>query len=584
MGALLFETNGGSPIEPLVAPVGSAIEAPEEPERPGYAFGGWYADAELTLVYVFSTMPQGVTTVYVRWSANIYTVTLDRVPSEGGTVSGGGDYFSGATVTLTATTNEGYTFVGWYGDEGTLSSSTPTHVFTMPSQSVEFTAVWEPKEITLTFDTQGGSEIDPYVEPAGTTIQAPADPTRVNYAFIGWYADENLTVPFAFSKMPNEDTTIYAGWFDGTLIRVPGDLELIRYNLYGNYLLMNDLDLQGAEWIPLGLSLENSAGFTLNGNGHKISNFVLTTTRNYVGFIGYGNECTVVNLTLDEVVINIQGASTLYVGPLMGFGNAVSLFNVQVIASLTAGGSGPIYAGGLVGMLNSGNCDLVDLWASTDVETNTSGFTASGGLVGFVNGADLYSSAAYGDVTATGYNVYAGGLIGHISQGNLERAYSRGNVKATAINIAISGGIAGRAGTVYNVIDCYETGNVSAKMIGPWSDGSYAMAGGIFGTFYEGVLTNCLVLGDVEAVVNFEDVACSAGWVYGSPSDSASATNCFHNELAQISGNTMILNGTTVAENQYLSTEWIRGTLKFTDLDWIVIDGSLPELEMDPVW
>ena len=47
------------------------------------------------------------------------------------------------------------------------------------------TAQWEINQYTITFDTNGGSEIAPITQDYGTAITAPADPTREGYTFIG---------------------------------------------------------------------------------------------------------------------------------------------------------------------------------------------------------------------------------------------------------------------------------------------------------------------------------------------------------------------------------------------------------------
>lgn len=67
---------------------------------------------------------------------------------------------------------------------------------------------------TLTFVTNGGSEIAPIEAEAGADITPPADPVRDGYVFDGWYLEEDLSgdrvsIPF---KMPEESTTYYAKW------------------------------------------------------------------------------------------------------------------------------------------------------------------------------------------------------------------------------------------------------------------------------------------------------------------------------------------------------------------------------------
>lgn len=64
---IFFDTDGGSAVSSLFAAEGEKIAAPEEPERAGYAFTGWYSDADCTAPFTFTTMPAGPTVVYAGW-------------------------------------------------------------------------------------------------------------------------------------------------------------------------------------------------------------------------------------------------------------------------------------------------------------------------------------------------------------------------------------------------------------------------------------------------------------------------------------------------------------------------------------
>ena len=76
---------------------------------------------------------------------------------------------------------------------------------TMPAENMTVTAQWEINRYTITFDTAGGSEIAPITQDYGTKIAAPADPTREGYTFIGW----DREIP---ETMPAENMTVTAQW------------------------------------------------------------------------------------------------------------------------------------------------------------------------------------------------------------------------------------------------------------------------------------------------------------------------------------------------------------------------------------
>ena len=71
-----------------------------------------------------------------------YTVTVEASPAEGGSVSGGGEYTAGETITLTATANSGYRFVNWTKDE-TILSTDASFTYTVPAENVTIVANFE---------------------------------------------------------------------------------------------------------------------------------------------------------------------------------------------------------------------------------------------------------------------------------------------------------------------------------------------------------------------------------------------------------------------------------------------------------
>ena len=121
-------------------------------------------------------------------------------------------------------------------------------------------------------------------------------PTVDGMAFYGWvdgngtrFTDEagNLLVTL------DEYVILYAEFY--TSISEAEDLKNISFD--GKYILLNDIDLGGAEWTPIGTS---SSPFTgeFNGNGYTVSNFKITTGRAYVGLFGY-NEGVIKNLGVE---------------------------------------------------------------------------------------------------------------------------------------------------------------------------------------------------------------------------------------------------------------------------------------------
>ena len=189
--------NGEADIT-ITQDYGTPIAAPADPTREGYTFIGW--DKAIP-----TTMPAENMTITAKWKVNQYTITFD---TNGGSEITPSTQDYGTAITAPANpTREGYTFIGW-------DKAIPA---TMPAENMIITAKWKVNQYTITFDTNGGSEITPSTQDYGTAITAPANPTREGYTFIGW----DKAIP---ATMPAENMIITAKWRD---IAVPtGEIKI----------------------------------------------------------------------------------------------------------------------------------------------------------------------------------------------------------------------------------------------------------------------------------------------------------------------------------------------------------------------
>ena len=103
-------------------------------------------------------------------------------------------------------TRAGYTQVGWSTVDGGEKVYGFEDVYTK-NEALTLYPVWNTNKYTITFDTNGGSEIAPITQDYGTQIAAPANPTRKGYTFKGW----DKEIP---ETMPAENITITARWRD----------------------------------------------------------------------------------------------------------------------------------------------------------------------------------------------------------------------------------------------------------------------------------------------------------------------------------------------------------------------------------
>ena len=163
--------------------------------RVGYTQVGWSTVDGGEKVYDFKDIytKNEALTLYPVWNTNKYTITFD---TNGGSEIAPITQDYGTEITVPDNpTRKGYTFKGW-------DKEIPE---TMPADNITVKAQWGINQYTITFDTNGGSEIAPITQDYGTEITAPADPTRKGYTFKGW----DKEIP---ETMPAENITVKAQW------------------------------------------------------------------------------------------------------------------------------------------------------------------------------------------------------------------------------------------------------------------------------------------------------------------------------------------------------------------------------------
>ena len=183
---ITFDTDGGSEVAAITQDYASAVTAPADPTKTGYTFKGW--DKEIP-----ATIPAEDMTIKATWQINQYTITFD---TDGGSEVAAitQDYASAVTAPADPT-KTGYTFKGW-------DKEIPA---TIPAEDMTIKATWQINQYTITFDTDGGSEIAPITQDYASAVTAPSNPTKTGYSFAGW----DKEIP---STMPAENVTVKATW------------------------------------------------------------------------------------------------------------------------------------------------------------------------------------------------------------------------------------------------------------------------------------------------------------------------------------------------------------------------------------
>ncbi len=194
---------------------GSELTFPDA-SRKGYDFMGWYEDEGLTVLAGNGgdayTVPQEDTTYYAAWEKAEATVTFD---ADGGEMEGGDITAKiGDAITLPDCTKGNLIFTGWYDGDTCIGQA--GEEFTVQSD-ITLKAHFEKKEavkVTITFDTDGGKEVNPIKAAKGDTIRLPKTEKK-GYNFLGWYTEKDggilLGIPGSEMKAV-KDMTVYALW------------------------------------------------------------------------------------------------------------------------------------------------------------------------------------------------------------------------------------------------------------------------------------------------------------------------------------------------------------------------------------
>lgn len=187
-----------------------------------YIFEGWYLGGKLVgreNPYKFNvTHSAEYTAKFIKKNSKTVYITTEYtgLATE---ITGGGEYYFGDTVTLTAV-NEKY-FRYWAVD-GVKVSEKAQYSFAAV-EDVTVTAVmytssgggslnYKYKYQTVNFETNGGTPMSSVKVARNTVMKMPEDPTRTGYRFDGWYSDEALTKKYTFRERVLEDMTLYAAW------------------------------------------------------------------------------------------------------------------------------------------------------------------------------------------------------------------------------------------------------------------------------------------------------------------------------------------------------------------------------------
>lgn len=203
-----FTADGKTFAQPQTINRGEKFTEPAAPSKENHTFAGWYNGDEKFDFDADTTNAPNVLELVAKWDINQYTVKFvsDHGSFADQTIEHGKLIDTGK---LTIPPVEGYTFDGWYADE----KHTTEFDFTKPiTSNTTVYAKWTANDYEVSFVTEHGDAPTSQNVPYNKTATNPGELTAEGYTFGGWYADEDRTIEFDFTKPITHDTKVYAKW------------------------------------------------------------------------------------------------------------------------------------------------------------------------------------------------------------------------------------------------------------------------------------------------------------------------------------------------------------------------------------
>ncbi len=205
-----------------------------------------------------------------------------------------------------------------------------------------------------------------------------------------------------------EDEAIAQGY---TIITTADELQAMQYDLSGKYILMNDIDLSGYEWTPVGNNDMGPFKGVFNGNGKVVKNLSINRpSETMQGFFGNASNAIIKNVGLENVDISCKEDSA---GLLAGTGSNASITNCYVTGKLKGYASVSGLASDLRGTVEA-------CYTNVSISVSTGG---NGGLIGTFRGGSIKNSYSEGNMYGM-HSGMSGGFIGEINNAVVENCYS----------------------------------------------------------------------------------------------------------------------------------------------------------------
>lgn len=208
---VVFQDKDGGEIATVVVKNGERVSAPAAPEVEGSKFVGWYAgDNKVDFTSAVAITADKEMIVQARYDGALYVF----FHSDDGSIV---ETRSGKTGDVISVSGVSYPLQGHQSITGWCTDKVPTNLVdsvTLETSNIDLYAKVE-EGYWITFESNGGSYVEPAFYASGATAQKPSDPTRPGFAFGGWFTDVGLTQPANFAQI-TAATTVYAKWTEAS--------------------------------------------------------------------------------------------------------------------------------------------------------------------------------------------------------------------------------------------------------------------------------------------------------------------------------------------------------------------------------
>lgn len=250
-----FETNDGSNVDDIIINKGQTINQLPSTIKDYYDFLGWFDENNNQLTT--ETAIDAEITYYARWQIVSHTVTFN---THGGTEIAPLTKDHGETLGEVESTLARYHLIGWFTEEN--GQGTEYTKDSIVNSDVTLHAYWEINTVTISFNSEKGTTVNPITINEGESITQIPETERAGYIFGGWFTETNgvgekLTTSITFE----DDAIYYAKWTFDTMPIVWQHSGVCEFH-NGNAITGDECEkYAGQSYIDTGVQLYNTANF-----------------------------------------------------------------------------------------------------------------------------------------------------------------------------------------------------------------------------------------------------------------------------------------------------------------------------------